>query len=94
MVLHLLIQIFLVIFVLNVPVDPDVLLLAEYRQHTLANRTPDQSSEYHGNIRTLDLDHEQLIRTKNSVINETYLPLSTYQIKQIKKGIKLKKPIK
>jgi hypothetical protein len=43
---------------------------------------------------TLDLDHEQLIRTKNSVMNETYLPLSTYQIKQIKKGIKQKKPIK
>jgi len=43
---------------------------------------------------TLDLDHEQLIRTKNSVMNETYLPLSTYQIKQIKKGVKQKKPIK
>ncbi len=43
---------------------------------------------------TLDLDHEQLIRTKNSAMNETYLPLSTYQIKQIKKGIKQKKPVK
>ncbi|MBP1527570.1 MAG: hypothetical protein H9Q66_06600 [Spiroplasma ixodetis] len=27
---------------------------------------------------TLNLDHEQLIRTKNSVMNETYLPLSIY----------------
>ncbi|MBP1527590.1 MAG: hypothetical protein H9Q66_06710, partial [Spiroplasma ixodetis] len=27
-------------------------------------------------------------------MNETYLPLSTYQIKQIKKGIKQKKPVK
>ena len=27
-------------------------------------------------------------------MNETYLPLSTYQIKQIKKGVKQKKPIK
>ncbi|MBP1526267.1 MAG: hypothetical protein H9Q67_07235, partial [Spiroplasma ixodetis] len=40
----------------------------------------------------LNLYYEQLIRTKNSVMNETYLSLSTYQIKQIKKG--LKKPIK
>ena len=43
---------------------------------------------------TLDLDHEQMIRTKNSIMNETYLPLSTYQIKQIKRGVKQKKPIK
>lgn len=43
---------------------------------------------------TLDLDHEQLIRTKNSVMNETYLPLSKYQIKQIKKGAKGKKSVK
>ena len=43
---------------------------------------------------TLELDHDQLIRTKNSVMNETYLPLSKYQIKQIKKGVKAKKSIK
>jgi len=35
---------------------------------------------------TLDLDHKQLIRTKNSVISETYLPLSTYQINKSRKG--------
>jgi hypothetical protein len=43
---------------------------------------------------TLNLDHEQLIRTKNSVMNGTYLPLSKYQIKQIKKGVKGEKSVK
>lgn len=42
----------------------------------------------------LDLDHEQLIRTIDSMMNETYLPLLKYQIKQIKREIKQKKPLK
>lgn len=43
---------------------------------------------------TLDLGPEQLIRTKDSVMNETYLPLSSYQIKQVKKTLKKQKSIK
>ena len=31
---------------------------------------------------TFDLDHEQLIRTNNSVMNETYLPLSLIHISE------------
>ncbi|CAG7820474.1 unnamed protein product, partial [Allacma fusca] len=43
---------------------------------------------------TLNLDHKQLIRTKNSVMKETYLPVTTYQKKEISKARTKKKSVK